>query len=170
MRGRSKDNLNLFNDPSIVKLLDSSQTLSDSFEFSGSVERVNTDKSKEEYTLLISDKCLYFLKNKIEHLKLPITNVLGITKLLKHNSKDIIIHINTEYDWYLESKHTEEIINFIKLNYLHLTHKKLPIYGVKDKIEEYISSNKISNISSESCIIPNCMSNVKCRLYYCLRR
>ena len=137
MEAKSSDHLGFANDPTIKKLLGST----DKVLFSGKVFKYNPMLWRQERVVLITTKYLYNLHKKKEKRKIPLGKIDGITKSLANASKEFVIHVTSEYDYRYESDLREKIIQILKQEYLKIYKKNLLIYGVPDeKLVNYVAT------------------------------
>ena len=71
--------------------------------FSGKVQKWNKYTIKQERSLVITNLNIYNFKRKKLRRVVPIENLAGLTKLLKSDSQEFVIHVKQDYDYRLES-------------------------------------------------------------------
>lgn len=71
--------------------------------FSGKVQKWNKYTIKQERSLVITNLNIYNFKRKKLRRTVSIGNLAGLTKLLKSDSQEFVIHVKQDYDYRLES-------------------------------------------------------------------
>ena len=71
--------------------------------FSGKCQKWNKYTIKQERSLVITNLNIYNFKRKKLRRVVPIENLAGLTKLLKSDSQEFVIHVKQDYDYRLES-------------------------------------------------------------------
>ena len=71
--------------------------------FSGKVQKWNKYTIKQDRSLIITNLNVYNFKRKKLRRVVPIENLAGLTKLLKSDSQEFVIHVKQDYDYRLES-------------------------------------------------------------------
>jgi hypothetical protein len=95
--------------------------------------------------LLLTNQALYNLKKDSVQRKIDINLMKGITKSLKKDVKEFIIHVKDEYDYRFECESKDKVETIIDAcKYIHWkTHgKNVPVYGVPDGLKEFGTSKK----------------------------
>ena len=88
---------------------------------------------------------LYNLKKDSVQRKIDISLMKGITKSLKKDVKEFIIHVKDEYDYRFECDSKDKVETIIDAcKYVHWkTHgRNVPVYGVPDGLKEFGTSKK----------------------------
>ena len=144
LRRISEDNLNLFNDKEIKKLINSEDIV-----YTGNLIKYN--KTEEEPNILIlTNQKLYNLKpKKILKSKIPISIISGITTS-SQNDEFIIHSTELENDFHYKSEKKRKIILILSLLYFSLHYKKIPLSLINESnLLNYITlkNEKKKNIS-----------------------
>ena len=95
--------------------------------------------------MLLTNQALYNLKKDSVQRKIDINLMKGITKSLKKDVKEFIIHVKDEYDYRFESDSRDKLDTIVDAcKYIHWkTHgKNVPVYGVPDGLKEFGTSKK----------------------------
>ena len=71
--------------------------------FSGKVQKWNKYTIKQERSLVITNLNIYNFKRKKLRRTVSIGNLAGLTKLLKSDSQEFVIHVKQDNDYRLES-------------------------------------------------------------------
>ena len=72
--------------------------------FSGKVQKWNKYGIKQDRSLVITNLNIYNFKKKKLRRVVPIEKLAGLTKLLKSNSQEFVIHVKKDYDYRLLSE------------------------------------------------------------------
>ena len=121
------DNLNLSNDPDILKLVGDEPIY-----FSGHLKKLNHYHMRQDRVLILTDKSLYNTKNKILKRKISYNEIIGITyTTLNYN---FIIHgLDNTHDVVFISSERNIIICLIAMFYEKITQKQLKICEITEK-------------------------------------
>ena len=71
--------------------------------FSGKVQKWNKYTIKQERSLVITNLNIYNFKRKKLRRVVPIEKLGGLTKLLRSDNQEFVIHVKQDYDYRLES-------------------------------------------------------------------
>lgn len=91
-----RDYLSFGTDPTILKLLETHETII----FSDKVYKFNCYNWKQERNLVITDKSLYNIKKKTVKRKILIANIKALIVSTNDQSKELVLHIPSEYDYH----------------------------------------------------------------------
>ena len=96
----------------------------------------------KQVNLIVTDKAVYYLDNKILSKRMILESTIGIT--INESSNELIIHRRgEENDQYYETPRKNELIMTIAEAYYKLTNKKLKFSIVKDeKLSSYVTYTK----------------------------
>lgn len=72
--------------------------------FSGKVKKWNKYSFKQDRSLVITNLNVYNFKNKSLRRVFPINKLAGLTKLLKAESQEFVIHVKSDYDYRILSE------------------------------------------------------------------
>ena len=110
--------------------------------YSDFISKISHFGLNQERIILLTDKNLYYMKNKSINLKLSYQQILGIT--LSKSSNEFIVHINyDDQDFYFTSKNRNLAVSQILKLYHASTNKNLKLCEVDQKgIKQYITSKK----------------------------
>ena len=116
--------------------------------YSDFISNISRFGLNQERIILLTNKNLYYFKNKSLILKILYKEIIGITT--SNLSNEFIIHINKEeQDLYFTSKNKNIIISQLTKIYQLNTQKKLKICEVKLKnIKQYMTSKKDKKINT----------------------
>jgi len=98
--------------------------------FSGKVVKWNKYGIKQDRSLVITNLNVYNFKKKSLRRVVPIEQLAGLTKLLKADSKEFVIHVKKDYDYRLQSDHFQTIFEVLKVSYITNCKDNLPIFGI----------------------------------------
>ena len=127
--------------PNIMAQLDSAEQVV----FSCVVLKFNRWGMKQERCLLLTNMALYNLKKDSIQRKIGINLMKGITKSLKKDVKEFLVHVKDEYDYRFECESIDKITTIIeacKHTYWKVHGKNVPVYGVPDGLKEFGTSKK----------------------------
>ena len=110
--------------------------------YSDFISKITTFGLNQERILLLTDKNLYYMKNKSLNLKLSYQQIIGVT--LSKTSNEFILHIkHEEQDYYFTSKNRNLLITQLSKLYQSNTEKQLKLCEVEQKkIKLFITSKK----------------------------
>ena len=110
--------------------------------YSDFISKISRFGLHQDRIILLTDKNLYYMKNKSIHLKIPYEEILGVT--LSKSSNEFILHVKKEeQDFYLTSKNRNLVISQISKLYNLNTKKNLKLCEVDQKnIKHFITSKK----------------------------
>lgn len=93
---------------------------------------------KQERTLMLTTLKLYNVKKTELQRTIHLDSVKALTMSLDAKRADsFIVHVQSEYDYQFDSSSRDEIFKQIKYYYWNLKKKNLPIYAVKEGIDEF---------------------------------
>ena len=120
--------------PEITGLLDSNEQVV----FSCSLFKKNRFGMKQERTLLLTNLKLYNVKKNEMQRTIELSKIKGLTKSSDpKRATSFIVHVSMEYDYQFDSDHRDEIFKQIKYYYWNIKKSNLPIFAVKDTIDEF---------------------------------
>ena len=110
--------------------------------YSDFIYKITVFGLNQERVILLTDKNLYYMKNKSLILKIPYNQLIGIT--FSKSANDFILHVNQEdQDFYFTSKNRNLAISQISKLYQSITDNPLKLCEVEQKnIKQYITSKK----------------------------
>ena len=110
--------------------------------YSDFISKITTFRLNQERIILLTDKNLYYMKNKFLNLKIPYQQIIGVT--ISKTSNEFIFHLNHEEpDYYFTSKNRNLAITQMAKLYQSNTGKQLKLCQVEQKdIKQYITSKK----------------------------
>jgi len=75
---------------------------------------------------------------------IPIAKLAGLTKSTYKESKEFVIHVKNDYDYRMSSELREQIFTVIKMAFLSIEKKNLPIYGLPKvkTLEDFTTTEK----------------------------
>ena len=131
------DLLSWAEDDNIKKLINNEKIY-----YSDFISKISRFGLNQDRIILLTDKNLYYMKNKSINLTIPYEEILGIT--LSKTTNEFILHIKKEeQDFYLTSKNRNLAISQISKLYNSITKKNLKLCEVDQKdIKHYITSKK----------------------------
>lgn len=122
--------------PEIVAQLD--QAGDEQVVFSCSLAKKNRFGMKQERTLLLTNKKLYNVKKTEMQRAIALENIKALTKSQDpKRATSFIVHVASEYDYQFDSEQRDDIFKQIKYYYWNMKRTNLPIYAVKDSIDEF---------------------------------
>lgn len=93
---------------------------------------------KQERTLMLTNHKLHNVKKTELQRTIDLVNVKALTKSLDEKRKtSFIVHVQSEYDYQFDSDYRDDIFKQIKYYYWALKKRNLPIYAVKEGIDEF---------------------------------
>jgi len=98
--------------------------------YSGKVSKWNKFSIKQDRNIIITNLYFYHFKKKKIRRIVALENLAGLTKLLKKNSGEFVIHVKKEHDYRLHSEHREIVFEMLKITYLSVVKDNLPIFGI----------------------------------------
>lgn len=135
-----KDNLKINSNKVIVQQLD--QKGGEKVIYSVAVLKFNRFGLRQDRTLLITNYCIYNIKNEEIKRKIPLYSIQAITKSKLVENFQFVIHIKNEYDYMYESPSRKEIFNAIKYSFFQEVGMNVPVFGVPDNLKDYHTSKK----------------------------
>ena len=93
------DTLSFGNDKEIIDLFDPDEYLI----LSDTVYKFSTLKKKQKRNIVITNKCVFNLINKILKKKISIRNIVAITISSHSGNNEFILHIPSEHDYLYDS-------------------------------------------------------------------
>ena len=100
--------------------------------YSDFITKYNRFGIGQERIFLLTDKCLYYLKNKELHKKIPYPDIIGIT--ISSTTQEFILHYNNEdQDYSLKSKNRILFLTQLSKLYQASTKKVLKLCKVEQK-------------------------------------
>ncbi|EAR84156.1 Serine/Threonine kinase domain protein (macronuclear) [Tetrahymena thermophila SB210] len=117
------DELKLSKEKSIIKHLSADEQIVASF----NVFKYNEYLNRQERTLMITNKCVYNLKNHSIKRVIPFPKIEAIT--VAYFGSEFVIHVPSEYDYrYYSLDKIESILLFITQEYVKSQQKKLKFF------------------------------------------
>ena len=129
-----RDYLCFNRDKTIRSIISNEQLL-----FSDKVTKLLFFYRSKQVNLIVTDKAVYYLDNKILSKRIILEFIIGIT--INESSNELIIHRRgEENDQYYETPRKNELIVSIAEAFYKLTHTKLKLSIVKDeKLSSYVT-------------------------------
>jgi len=109
------DDLNLFNNPSIDKMLEKNGEENEIVNYSRNVTKINRKGKEQTRTLLITNKAVYnLLPKKYSKYKrrIPLKDIVQVT--VSTSSDEFVLHVPGEYDYNFKSEDKGNIVKVIK--------------------------------------------------------
>lgn len=108
------------------------------------VEKWNSFVWKQQRNLIVTNANIYNYKKKECKRVIPIAKLAGLTKSTYKESKEFVIHVRNDYDYRMSSELREQIFTVIKMAYLSIEKKNLPIYGLPKvkTLEDFTTTEK----------------------------
>lgn len=113
--------------------------------FSIIVLKFNRWNMKQERTLLLTNFSLYNIKKDQVQRKIAVNLMNGLSKSMKKDILEFIVHVKDEYDYRFEcSDHDSitKVFDACKNTYWKSTGVNLPVYGVPNTLKEFGTSKK----------------------------
>jgi len=110
--------------------------------FSCIVVKFNRWGMRQDRFLLLTNQNLYNIKKDNIQRKISIASIKAMTKSIKEDNQEFIVHVKSEYDYHFECDKRTDIFNAVKFVYYDLNKSNLPVYGVPDKLKHYATSKK----------------------------
>lgn len=98
--------------------------------FSCRLRKINKYGIKQERNFVVTNLNIYNFKQKRLRRVMAIKNLGGLTKSLKPDSGEFVVHVKKEHDYRLISSNREIIFQIMKMAYLSTVQDNLPIYGI----------------------------------------
>ena len=110
--------------------------------YSDFISKISRFGLNQERIILLTEKNLYYMKNKSINLKIPYSQILGIT--LSKTSNEFILHFKSEdQDYFFTSKNRNLLICQLSKLYNSTTSKVLKLCEVDQKnMKQYIATKK----------------------------
>lgn len=122
--------------PDIVAQLD--QSKNEKVVFSCTLFKKNRFGMKQERTLLLTNIKLYNVKKHEMQRAIAIENIKALTKSMDpKRATSFIVHVASEYDYVFDSEQRDDVFKQIKYYFWNAKKRNLPIYAVKDSIDEF---------------------------------
>ena len=92
--------------------------------------------------MLLTTLRLINLKGTNIQRSIKLTQIQALTKSTEKGNFNFLVHVEDAYDYGFICKEREALVEAIKSSYHNLLKRNLLIYGVKGKIERYVTPKK----------------------------
>lgn len=108
------------------------------------IDKWNSFVWKQQRNIIVTNAHIYNYKKKECKRVIPISKLAGLTKSTYKESKEFVIHVKNDYDYRMSSELREQIFTVIKMAYLSIEKKNLPIYGLPKvkTLEDFTTTEK----------------------------
>lgn len=104
--------------------------------------------------MMLTNMKLYNVKKTELQRTIDLTSLCGMTKSIGQKQQtSFIVHIQNEYDYIFDSDFRDDIFNQIKYYYWAIMKRNLPVYVVKEGIDQFVT--KKTDIQKDIEIKPN---------------
>jgi len=80
--------------------------------------------------MIITNTNIYNFKKRSLRRVIDVKMIAGLTKSLYKTSKEFVIHVQNDSDVRYSSEYREAIFNTIKVAYLSICKRNLPVFGL----------------------------------------
>lgn len=105
--------------------------------------------------MLLTNFSLYNIKKDTIQRKIFVESMIGLSKSMKKDVLEFIVHVKDEYDYRFECQQQDtitQIFDACKYAYWYRSGNNIPVYGLPDHLKEFSTSKK--DISAGLNVIP----------------